>query len=416
MAKRKEEAPREETRKQTHIKRREAEMNRRILIALAAVGVLLLILIGVGVLQELFITPNQPVVTINGDRVSTRDYQKLVKYAWYQQNLQGQPVTDPQGTSLQVLDDAVDNALIEEQAQQRNITVSDDEITQQIETYFGYYRVPPTPFPTVTPAPTATVDPAATEPTATPAPTMTPAPTATPVSQEAYQTAYQDYLRRLNTATGMTESDFRQMVRQDLLRQKLYEDVTKDTPATAEQVNAQHILVAIRTPAPTATPTTEGGPTATPTAEGAPTATPTPEPRDDAQALALITEIRQRIDAGEDFAALAKQYSDDPGSKEQGGELGWFARDMGLVKEFEDAAFQLQAGEISQPVKTQFGYHLIKVLERDPARPLEEYFVQQKQAEAWQAWLTQQRDAAQVERRWTLDKVPPTPSGVSSRG
>ena len=72
-------------------------------------------------------------------------------------------------------------------------------------------------------------------------------------------------MSRLGTATGMSEADFRKIVELDLLRQKLYDAVTKDVPTTGEQVRARHILVAIRTPEPPATPTPEGGPTPDPT-------------------------------------------------------------------------------------------------------------------------------------------------------
>jgi parvulin-like peptidyl-prolyl isomerase len=135
-------------------------------------------------------------------------------------------------------------------------------------------------------------------------------------------------------------------------------------------------------------------------------------PRDDAQALALIIEVQQKLGAGEDFAALALQYSDDPGSKTQGGDLGWFPRGSGLVQEFEDAAFKLQPGQLSDPVKTQFGYHLIKVDERDPARELDAYTIQQKKYEAYNTWLTDLRNTAKIDRQWTLSKVPPTPSAA----
>jgi peptidyl-prolyl cis-trans isomerase D len=87
-----------------------------------------------------------------------------------------------------------------------------------------------------------------------------------------------------------------------------------------------------------------------------------------------LREVAQRAMApGADFAALARQYSEDEGSKASGGDLGWFGRGR-MVKEFEDAVFALQVGQVSGPVKSQFGYHLIKLEERRPAgvEPLEQ--------------------------------------------
>jgi len=73
----------------------------------------------------------------------------------------------------------------------------------------------------------------------------------------------------------------------------------------------------------------------------------------------VVEEVIQKLKKGEKFEALAKQYSQDTGTKDQGGELGWFSKEM-VVKEFGEAAFGLKMGEISRPVKTQFGYHIIQ--------------------------------------------------------
>lgn len=74
-------------------------------------------------------------------------------------------------------------------------------------------------------------------------------------------------------------------------------------------------------------------------------------------------EIMEKIKAGEDFAELAKEYSTDPGSGANGGELGFFTKGM-MVQPFEEAAFSLEIGEISDPVESQFGFHIIKVTDR----------------------------------------------------
>lgn len=82
------------------------------------------------------------------------------------------------------------------------------------------------------------------------------------------------------------------------------------------------------------------------------------------EALAKTQEIRKKLVAGGDFAALAKAESDDVGSGANGGDLGNFRRNS-MVPEFEKAAFSQPVGEISEPIKTQFGYHLIKVDKRE---------------------------------------------------
>ena len=84
---------------------------------------------------------------------------------------------------------------------------------------------------------------------------------------------------------------------------------------------------------------------------------------DTTKARQQAEEILRRARAGEDFAALANQYTTDPSGRGTGGDLGWFGRGV-MVKPFEDAAFALQPGQISDLVETQFGYHIIKLDER----------------------------------------------------
>jgi peptidyl-prolyl cis-trans isomerase D len=100
-----------------------------------------------------------------------------------------------------------------------------------------------------------------------------------------------------------------------------------------------------------------------------------PDADEDAKAAALdmANSIVSRLHNGEDFAALAKELSDDPGSAPNGGDLGFFSRGL-MTPEFEAATFELQAGELSKPVKSAFGFHIIELLEIKPevATPLAE--------------------------------------------
>ncbi len=74
-------------------------------------------------------------------------------------------------------------------------------------------------------------------------------------------------------------------------------------------------------------------------------------------------EVKKKLDEGGDFAELAKEYSTDPGSKDKGGDLGFFPRGQ-MVPEFDEVAFTLEPGKISDPVKSQYGFHIIEVLDQ----------------------------------------------------
>lgn len=126
-----------------------------------------------------------------------------------------------------------------------------------------------------------------------------------------------------------------------------------------------------------------------------------PETSED-QALSALTEIKKQLDAGRSFEEVANENSDCGGN---GGDLGWFPRGQ-MVESFEDVVFEMQPGEVSGIFKTEFGYHLAKVVERRPSevRPLTEvrdeiaaHLLEQKKGHIIESYLDQQRSRAVIE-------------------
>jgi len=131
-----------------------------------------------------------------------------------------------------------------------------------------------------------------------------------------------------------------------------------------------------------------------------------------------------RAKKGEDFTALAKELSEEPGAKESGGDLGFFTKDQ-MVPEFADAAFGAETGSLTGPVKTQFGYHIIKVEEKKPAgtvsfeevKPqLVGFLKNQKQQQAVGAVIDGLRKAAKIENNLPQPKPAPAAPAAGEAG
>jgi parvulin-like peptidyl-prolyl isomerase len=138
------------------------------------------------------------------------------------------------------------------------------------------------------------------------------------------------------------------------------------------------------------------------------------------QKLEAAKAAEARAKKGEDFNKLAKELSEEPGAKESGGDLGFFPKDR-MVPEFAEAAFNQKVGDISDPVRTQYGWHIIKVIDKKPAGTLPyddvkaqlmTYLKAKKQEEAAQALLKSLRSSAQIES--TLPPPSPSPPPAAS--
>ena len=121
--------------------------------------------------------------------------------------------------------------------------------------------------------------------------------------------------------------------------EKFYKEGPPSKFDAPEMVRASHILVAVRADAP---------------------------PEDALAAENKANDLEARLKKGEPFETLAKENSDDPSTKQSGGDLDYFSRER-IMPEFADAAFKLKKGEVSAPVRTQFGYHIIKLTDRKEA-------------------------------------------------
>lgn len=131
-------------------------------------------------------------------------------------------------------------------------------------------------------------------------------------------------------------------------------------------------------------------------------------------------EVKNELQDGGDFAKLAEENSQDPGSKEKGGDLGCRPKG-GFAPEFDEAAFGAKEGEIVGPVKTEFGYHLIEVTKIQPeeempleeATPeIEERLSQQRQATEFEAWIRDQLEERNVKYLPGYNPTQPTPSDI----
>jgi parvulin-like peptidyl-prolyl isomerase len=201
------------------------------------------------------------------------------------------------------------------------------------------------------------------------------------------------YKAELRKEVGADKEALREAVSQEKLQKKIEDRVTVSDDELKEsytQVRASHILIDPKKAAAAAQ------------AKAAPNAAPVDG---DPLAKQKADDLLAKIKAGADFAKLAKENSDDPGSAAKGGDLDWFKHGA-MVKQFDEAAFKLQPGQVSEVVKSPFGYHIIKVtgrksdLPKDFDKNKETYRTQvlsEKKYQAWGEYRESLKTQAQIE-------------------
>lgn len=401
-------------------------------IRIGALIIILLVIgiVGYGVLTNTVLLQYRQVASVNGDVIYVSEFQTQVKiqriqainrYMQYMQYAQMFGVQDPlndanfgpmlktdanrlQSTDImgqEVVDLLINDRLIRQEAKKRGITVSSDEVEKALQESFTFFpNGTPTSAPTKAPATTATLNPTALaivtitptalpEPTSTPdltatiaptnaptvtaGPTATNEPTATAVNEEGYKSLLKTRVDGLTKDTGIDNTGYRRMIESSLIREKLITDITKDQKPTQEEVWARHILV-----------------------------------KTQAEADAVIT----RLKAGEDFAKVAAELSIDTSNKDKGGDLGWFSKGT-MVAPFETAAFGLEVGKISDPVQSDFGFHIIQVIGHED-RALTDQQITTNKDTAFQDFITELRKASIVTINDLWKSIVPTEPAMPS--
>jgi parvulin-like peptidyl-prolyl isomerase len=432
------------TPKQTARAKQERKKTRTLRISFGLTLLLIVGLAGFGIIRQNFFINRIPIAKVDDVVIDTRYFQdrtRLERNAYIQQyqilNAQYQMFADDPGAAdfyinqllqIQQLLDAdavfgelvIDKIIIDQvvalEAEKLGISISDTEIEEGIQVLFSYYPSgTPTPRPTptfyatptfsltqeailndpqttteisgemeTTPAPqedaiseaveTEAVEDQpndssseAAQPTESPAaPTGTPAPTATVYTEDLFQEKYLDYIGDLK-ANNILEENMRKYISHFLLNQKVKEEVIKDVSHTEPQVWARHILVKTKS-------------------EG------------------II--VLSRLENGESWADIAADVSLDTSNKNSAGDLGWFPKGR-MVPEFENAAFDLQMGEISDPIETDFGWHIIQIVGIEE-RQLDEQSYKNAQDLYYEEWLESIKEEYEIEINEVWREVVPS--------
>jgi parvulin-like peptidyl-prolyl isomerase len=424
------------TRKQRRHIRHDQVQTRWVLVVTAVIILLVLGVIGYGYINTYYLQVQKASAVVYDEEITVGDVQKEVRYrrlqlvASYNRLIlfSTSLIDSVEAASLQAraqdIADALSNRtalgeaalqfLIEakiarHEAAERDIMVTDEEVQAEINAMVGYIPAATltampsptkTPFPSVTPTetttpsvtpggPTLTPSPPQTEtPTLTPTvtgtttptftptltPTVTAIPTATPFTAEAFQKYYSLYIDNIARETGMTEEEFRERVRSELIIGKVRDAVVTDVPDAEEQVHLAQIVLADETSA---------------------------------------EEALARIRGGELWNTVVQEVSLDEASKAKNGDIGWIA--MGNPpSEIEQTAFGLDKGDVSEVLQTGVDtWVILKVLDKAD-RPMTPEKLEAAQNAAYQTWLeVKLNDSTIVEKKGMPDELIPSKPDIT---
>ncbi len=373
------------SRRQLHKWNREQRVQHFLIGSLVAILAVVLVILGFGYLRENVLRASETAAVVNGESITLTQVLERVKpraaaldaqARFYQAQGMAQAATQItlQRSSLpdQVLDTMIEEKLVAADLTRRNLTITDAEIEESLRKDIAEQEAlanPPSPTPTAEPSPAAASSSPTLVPTAGPTATATAVPTLEP---NAFQAAYDSFLQRAN----LTDAAFRELKRAEVSRERLQANIAGMIQPTEEMVHARHILV------------------------------------DNDESLA---QVRAKLAEGVPFDQVAKDRSTDRGTRDKGGDLGWFPRGQ-MNAPFEAAAFSQPVSVVGEPVQSPNGIHIIQVLERDPAHALTPEQIEGKSSQGYQAWYAGVRNGENVKnemtpegRGWIMRQLGPRP-------
>lgn len=403
---------------------REARQRRQIYVGMSLAAVAIVAILVTGLISEYVIKPRAVLAEINDEEITRREYWQYRSVQLYTQARQYEQFAattqgDQQSQFLSFaasfdaqrrdvwgstdVDEATVQQMIDDQiflagAEEMGLPITDAEIDAFILNQWAAPESPlitPTPEPTLIPrraewatqtAEAGLPQPPGTPPGATPAATPLVSPQATPVLSpetgtptptpdlsEARAEAtdnYEEFTEAVFDEANMSREDYvRLWVRPQVARQKVTDVLHGQVGQTAEQVRASHILVGTQE---------------------------------------LANQLYEQVTSGASFAEVARVHSTDTGTAPNGGDLGWFTRGE-MVPQFAEVAFSTPVGQVSQPVQTQFGWHIIKVTGHEQERALTDAQIDQLRTQAVDNWLAEQRSRFEVDTEY-LPTPTPTPA------
>ncbi len=369
--------------------RRAREARRQRIAIGAAVGAMLLValIIGLPLLKRTLWDPSRTLAVVGEQRLTRADYDKQQRlnnilgsdpgvlaqtFELYRQDpdqfresiasaVDTADESGAAGVTAASLDPMIDDAVLVQSAGQAGADLSEAKVDQKLMSYLYPAGAPKEPAAGATPTAGPTVAPTAAPAAGGTAPAVT--PTAGPPSDQQVE----GFFDTLDDSLGISREDYERLAVEPAMVREQY--LAKNKPKAAPQVHVRHILVSDRQAA---------------------------------------EKVLQDLKKGVRFEVLARERSQDTSNAPKGGDLGWAPREA-YVAPFADAAFKLtKPGQLSSPVQTTFGWHIIQLLERDDNRPLNEQQQDQIAQSKLQSFIKQQRERLQREGQLDI-AIPPTP-------